>query len=141
LLGPSVPSLEIEVVLGRSAGGIRLKSAVVVVELNPNCVEVYGTVKHGAIGEVGIRALGSGCYVVFLGGISCEITTQFVGEGGHVADLRLKIEVKSVNHCISEGPLGGGIRNWTKGLPDLLGPGNGCCFTGKTPFSVGCSSE
>jgi len=60
-LRPVIPSVEVEVVLGASSSGVRLYATVVVVELNPDDIEIDGSSKHGTIGSIGIRALRSGC--------------------------------------------------------------------------------
>lgn len=118
-----------------------MKSAIVVVELDPYRIEVHSAIEHRAVRRVRVRTLRCSCGIVFLRGIAGVIGPQLVCKGGHVVDSCLEVKIETVNYCVSEWSFHRGIGNWSECLPDHLGTGSCGCFVGKTAFIVSGSSD
>jgi hypothetical protein len=77
-----------------------------------------------------------------LGGVGTEQGAELVGEGRHVGDGGLKVQVEAVHGRFAEGAESGGVvAGRAEGLPDAVGSGDGGGLTGEAAFGVGCTAN
>jgi hypothetical protein len=136
--GPCLPGVEVKVILGGGTNCEVDKTAVIVVELNPNSVKVDSAIKHRAIGFIWVDTLRSGSQVVGLGGISVVKGAQLIGISGHVAHFKvLKVKVEAVNNCGTKGTKDGAVvGNWPEDFPHEVGEFGCFILAGKSTFGV-----
>lgn len=138
---PVIPGSEVKVILGRGTSDEGLHAAVIVVELDKDGIERDRAVEHGVICCVRVRALRSSGQEVGAAGRSAHEGAELAGEGRHVADGALEVEVEAVDDCVSKGAGHVGAGLGTEDGPEVLG-GAGCGRgAGEAAFRVGCSSD
>ena len=105
--GPVVPGLKVEVVLRGGAGNVTLRAAVVVVELDPDCVheDLVGAREEVAVCGVGEGTLWGGCEVPLLASgsrVGVHEGAELVAEGGNVRYGGFEVKVEAVDRCAAE---------------------------------------
>lgn len=118
--GPVIPFLKVVL----RALGIFVKSvdaAEVVIELHPDSIDINGTIQDILVCLIGVRALGGSSQEVLSVGLFFDQRTQLVGEGGHMRDGGLEVEVESIEGNIIKRTLDfRALLDRSEGLPHEL---------------------
>lgn len=136
-MSPVVPLLEV-VLVGGALGAISVDTAVVVVELDPDGVNIDRTVEDVLVSLVGVRTLGCSSQEEVLATlVGLNQGPELVGESSHVLDIGLEVEVESVQGRVTEGTKSiGAFLLGTKGLPHQLGAVFGIGLRLEAAFAV-----
>lgn len=120
-LGPLVPDIEVEGVLGALALLEVVDATPVVVELDLDEVEGDG-VESGAVGGIGVDALGSSRQQELLAASVVHQAAELGAKGGKVVDSGLEVKVETVDNSRAEGSVDLlSRRNRAEHVPDKLG--------------------
>jgi hypothetical protein len=121
-VSPVVPLLEV-VLIGGALGAIGVDTAVVVVELDPDGVDIDRTVEDLLVSLVWVRTLWcSSQEEVLTTLVGLNQGPELVSERGHVLDVGLEVKVESIQGSVAEGTKSiGAFLLGTKGLPHQLG--------------------
>ena len=139
VLGPVVPDVEVEGVLGGSSGGVVGGLAPVVVELDHDKVE-SDRVEGGVVSRVREDALRSSSEVVLLvttgvGGV--HQGAELLGEGVNVVDGVLEVKVETVDDSSAEGTsVNVATSDRSEPFPDVVGLGLSIIGRGEATSSV-----
>ncbi|PNY23484.1 Uncharacterized protein TCAP_06544 [Tolypocladium capitatum] len=140
-LGPSVPDVKVEGVLGAAADVEVGHAAKVVVVLDHDEVEGHG-VEGSANNSIRERALRRCRQIELLAAGGVHEAAELVSEGGQVVGQGLKVEVEAVDNGVSEGTVDvlAGLDGAEHG-PDHLGRTLGGGDRGPAALSVGGPSN
>ena len=139
-LGPVVPDIHVEGILGRSAGLEVVDTTPVVVELDQEEVERDSASQSRTIAGIRVNALGSSGEI-HLGSRSIHQGAKLGTKGSNVAHGAFEVEIKTIDNSVAEGSVNARASFGTKHVEHVGRSSFGIGSAAPSSLSVGGTSE